>query len=359
MRILWFNWRDKKNPDAGGAEVFTHEVMRRLAERGHGITLFTAAFPGCLNKEILDGVEIVRMGGRFGVYKNARKFYEMKGEQYDIVVDEINTRPFMTPKFIGKNKKLVALFHQLAKEFWFYETRFPVNYLGYYILERMWLANYKDVPIITVSNSSKEDLDKLGFTRIMMVPQGLSIIPSSEVPMKASAPTIVFIGRMKKAKLPQHALDAFALIKKEIPESRMQVIGDGYLRAELEKRYSDNNVKFYGYIEPELKHKILAEAHLILMPAVREGWGLVVTEANAYGTPAVAYNVPGVRDSVQDGQTGILTKENNPVQMAHAAIELLKNKKELDRLSSNALNHSRQFNWDSTANRFEELLAGL
>ena len=47
MDVLWFNWRDIKNPEAGGAEIYTHEIAKRLAEKGHSVTVFTSEFKGC------------------------------------------------------------------------------------------------------------------------------------------------------------------------------------------------------------------------------------------------------------------------------------------------------------------------
>lgn len=357
MRVLWFNWRDIKNPDAGGAEVFTHEVAQRLVGKGYNITLFTAEFPGCSLNENINGVKIVRRGGRYKVYAKAAEYYKNHNNDYELVIDEINTRPFLTPKFV-KNKSIIALFHQMAREFWFYETPFPLNYIGYYYLEKKWLSNYKDVPTITVSHSSKKDLEEMGFRRIFVVPEGLNVKPMADVPQKELEPTIIFIGRMKKAKLPQHALKAFSFIKKEIPETKMWVIGDGYMLSEL-KEMNIQGVTFYGHVGSELKYELMRKAHVALVPAVREGWGLVVTESNAMGTPAVAYNVHGLRDSVQDDQTGILVKVNTPEQLAAETIALLRDKERLTKLSYNALKYSRGFSWDNTANAFDEIIKSL
>jgi len=74
-RILWFNWRCWVNPEMGGAEVFTREVARRLVRAGHEVTLFTSEFPGCRREEVLDGVRVVRAGGRYTVYLRAWRYY--------------------------------------------------------------------------------------------------------------------------------------------------------------------------------------------------------------------------------------------------------------------------------------------
>jgi glycosyltransferase involved in cell wall biosynthesis len=357
LRVLWFNWRDIKNPNAGGAEVFTHQVMYRLAQKGHELTLFSAQFPRGLKRESIDGVEIIRDGGRYMVYNKAKKYYNKYGHTYDLVIDEINTRPFLTPKFV-KDKPILAIFHQLAREFWFYETHFPLNYIGFYYLEEKWLSYYKNISTATISNSSKEDLEAIGFRKIFIVPMGLDVPPLIELSQKEFSPTVVFIGRLKKAKLPHHALEAFLMIKKEIPDAKMWIIGDGYMRHELEKA-NVKDVKFYGHINNELKFEMLSKAHLVLVPAVREGWGLVVTESNAMGTPVVAYNVPGLRDSVKDHQTGLLLKENSPDNLARAAISLLQDNERLHKFSSSALASSKHFSWDNTANMFDKVITEM
>ena len=357
MRILWFNWRDIKHPDAGGAEVFTHETMRRLVKKGYDMTLFTARFPDGLTQEEVDGINVIRCGSRYTVYGKAAQYYNKYRDKYELVIDECNTKPFLTPKFV-KEKPILALFHQLAREIWFYEMPFPLNYIGYYYLEWKWLSYYKNIPAGVVSNSTKKDLEKFGFKKIFIVPEGLSVTPVSEVQQKAPNPTIVFIGRLKRHKLPHHAIRAFSTIKKEIPDAEMWIIGEGYMRKELEK-FDLTGVTIYGHVENKLKYELLRRAHLVLVPAIREGWGLVIIESNAMGTPAVAYDVPGLRDSVKDGETGLLVKENCSDSLAKFAISLLTNHENLSKFSSNALAFSKQFNWDNTSNEFDRIIRNI
>jgi glycosyltransferase involved in cell wall biosynthesis len=337
--------------------VFTHEVMRRLVKKRYDMTLFSAQFSNTLRNEEIDGVKIIRDGGKYTVYDKARIHYNNYKDNYDFVIDENNTKPFLTPKYV-KEKPILALVHSLAREGWFYETYFPLNYIGYYFLESKWLSYYKDIPTATVSNSTKEDLEALGFKKIFLVPEGLSVTPLPKVPDKASVPTIVFVGRLKRNKLPHHAIQAFSIIKKAIPDAKMWVIGDGYMRKELEK-FNINDIIFYGRVKDELKHELLSKSHLVLVTGVREGWGLVVVESNAMGTPAIAYNVPGLRDSVRDGETGLLVKENTPSCLAHTAISLLKDQQLLSKFSSNALAFSKQFSWDNTASAFDNIIKNI
>lgn len=125
------------------------------------------------------------------------------------------------------------------------------------------------------------------------------------------------------------------------------MVGDGKMRKKLEDNKPDD-VTFFGYVEGNRKHELMSRAHAILVPGVREGWGLVVTEANAMGTPAIGYNVHGLRDSIRDGDTGLLCQPN-PEAMAGKAIELLNDNDLQKRLSKDALEDSRKFNWDISA----------
>jgi glycosyltransferase involved in cell wall biosynthesis len=357
VRVLWFNWRDLKNPDAGGAEVFTHEVMIRLAKMGHEITLFCPLFPNATPTEKIDGIEIIRSGGVFTVYLKAKQFYNKNKDRYDLVIDEINGKPFLSPKIVG-DKPVLVLFHQLIHDIWFYETHFPLNWLCYYYLEKKWLSTYKNTPAITVSPSSKEDLEKHGFNKVSIVTVGVNTKPLENVAQKEFEPTVVYLGRLKRHKMPDHALKAFTMIKNELPHAKMWVIGDGDMREEL-KLMNIQDVVFYGHIKDELKYDLLRKAHLLLVPSLREGWGLVVTEANAMGTPAIAYDSPGLRDSVVDEKTGILVKDKTPQNLASSALALLKNPDLLKIFSDNALIFSRRFSWDNTAEEFDKIIKRL
>lgn len=350
MNILIYNWRDIKNPDAGGAEVFTHENARRWVEHGHVITWFTSSFPDCKKEEVVDGIKIIRAGGKYTVYLKAKEYYKkyFSKQGFDIVIDEINTVPFFTPEFVNNGEKVVTLIHQLAREFWFYETRFPINYMGRYFFEDRWLKKYRDIPTITVSESTKKDLMDSGFKHVSIVPEGINFKPLEKVGEKEIYPTLIFVGRLKKAKLPDHAIHAFKLIKEKVNNAKLWVVGDGYYRNELEK-INCEGVEFFGRVSTDKKLKLMSRAWAILVPGIREGWGLIVTEANAMGTPAIGYNVPGLRDSI--GDTGILC-DNNPEAMAQRAVELLQDDVLREKLSREALARAGEFNWDRSSEEF-------
>jgi len=359
MNILVFNWRDIKNPSAGGAEKYIHEIFKRLSNKSNKITLLTSAFKGCRKKEIIDGIKVIRIGGRYSVYLKARKYYQkyLSKNNYDLIIDSINTIPFFTPDFI-KDKNIISIIYQLAREFWFYETKFPINLVGYHLLENWWLKRYTNIPVITISDSTKEDLASLGFKSIYIVPIGLSVEPLEKLKAR-NKDILLFIGRLTKAKKPFDIIKAFSLVAGKFPDSELLIMGRGYLEQRLRKYCKvlgcDSKVKFLGFLSEEDKTKIIRKAKLLLVAGVREGWGMTVTEANASGIPAIGYNIPGIRDAIIDGKTGLLS-DPNPILMAEKIIEVLECPNLYNRLTINALEYSKRFSWDVSAKKFNELI---
>ncbi len=194
MRILAYNWRDLAHPRAGGAEVYLQSVAREWAKDGHEVTIFSAAVAESPASEMVDGVRIIRRGGRIGVYREARRFWEREAAgQYDLVVDCVNTRPFLCPRFV-RGVPVVALIHQVAREVWRYEVPWPISLLGRYVLEQAWLRTYRDVPVVTVSESSKESLADYGLRRITVVPEGWSRPPRPRSRRSPSRPSSLSVG---------------------------------------------------------------------------------------------------------------------------------------------------------------------
>jgi glycosyltransferase involved in cell wall biosynthesis len=349
MRILWFSWRDIKNPEAGGAEVFAYEVARRLVESGNVVTLFTSAYPGCRREEEIDGIRVIRDGGRYSVYWRARGHYSasLSKEGFDLVVDEINTVPFFAPKFV-KGERIIAMIHQLAREYWFYETPFPINQIGYHLLEERWLRNYAKIPTITVSESTKRDLVNLGFKYIHVVTEGLNFNPPKEIPEKEGHPVVVYVGRLKRAKRPDHAIKAFKMVKERLPDAELWMIGDGNFRWQLEGMVK-MGVRFFGHLPNRERRELLKRTWVMVNPGIREGYGLNVIEANALGVPCVAYDVPGLRDSVKDGGTGFLVRSGDVLALSESILKILENYSLRMELSSRSLEYARGFNWDRTS----------
>ncbi|MHB1931331.1 MAG: glycosyltransferase family 4 protein [Acidimicrobiales bacterium] len=300
MRVLILSWRDLRHPLAGGSEVYAQSLARHWAASGNQVTFFCAAVAGEPADETVDGYRLVRDGTRMSVYRQARAWYRREGRgSFDVVLDVVNTRPFLTPRWIN-DTPTVALIHQVCREIWRYEAPLPVAVVGRYWLEPRWLAAYKDTPTLTVSESSRASLEAYGLRRIAVVPEGVdppAIPPLRDGVGKEATPTLIWVGRMSANKRPDHALEALGLLRQKLPDAQLWMVGDGPLRPSLESR-APAAVRFYGRVDQDVKQDLTARAHVLVATSVREGWGLIVSEAAMLGTPTVAYDVPGLRDSV-------------------------------------------------------------
>jgi glycosyltransferase involved in cell wall biosynthesis len=357
MKILIFNLRDIKNPNVSGAEIFTHEIAKRWFISSNKVTLIASGFKGGKKREKVDEVEIIRLGNMYSVYWLAKKYYKKHLEgKYNVIIDEYTYRPFITPRFV--KEPIIFLAHELAREKWFYETPFPLSYIGYHFLEPGWLKNYANIPTITVSNSTKQDLREIGFKKVYIAPEGINFKSLDKIPEKEKDPTLLFVGLLKKANLADHAIKAFRLISKEFPMAKLWIVGRGAQLKKLKKLAMGLNIAFFGYVSEEKKLELMSKAHVLLVPAVKEGWGLIVTEANACGTPAIGYNVHGLRDSIRNRETGLLT-EINPRALAEATIAFFNDEELRQKLTENALEWSKSFSWDKTAEEFMDVMKGV
>ncbi len=362
MKILILNWRDFKSPFAGGAERFTFEHARRWVKAGCEVTWFASDFGNCPKEEVIEGIKIIRRGTEITVPYHAFRYYKkFFRNKFDLVIEEINTMPFLTPLYIRGRK--VTLFHQLAKEIWFYETFFPLSLIGF-IFEYFYLKIYRDIPAITISESTKKDLFDLGFREeIYLLPQGIAFKPLIERPPKAAEPTLIYVGRLRRSKRVHHIIQAMTIIKKTIPNIRLHIVGSESKAAYANKinslidRYKlRDNVVFHGFTDEATKKNLLKEAHALVVASVREGWAVVVSEANALFTIAIGYNIRGLRDSIRDGRTGILTKKNNTTSLAEAILEFFANADEQERLSKNASEWVKDLTWDRSAEESLKLI---
>jgi glycosyltransferase involved in cell wall biosynthesis len=294
MRILLLNWRDLKHPSGGGAEVWAHQVAEGLVRLGHSVTFFASAVEGAPETEIMNGVRMVRGGGRFGVYRAAKNFYVNNRNDFDVILEEINTRPFFAHKW--GSTPVVPMIHQVAKDVWRYEAPFPLSAVGRYFLEPRWLRKFSNRKVMTLSPSSAVSLEEYGIYHSVVVLPGSddTEVRKSE---KNTVPTVVFLGRLVASKRPDHAVEAFRILKKKFPSAEMWIMGSGPMSKKLEKNLPAG-VTILGHVPWDERQQRLASAHVLVATTVREGWGLNVSEASAVGTPCIGYDSPGLRDSI-------------------------------------------------------------
>jgi glycosyltransferase involved in cell wall biosynthesis len=333
-----------------------------LVEAGSEVEWFTASFPGASAEEVVNGVRIVRGGRQWTVHMHAFRRYRgrLRGH-FDLVIDEINTIPFFTPLWAGI--PTCVMIWQLAKEVWWYESRFPVNAIGY-ALEPLYLRVYRQTPVLTFSESTMADLRGLGFRAdITVVPVGVEPIEAPDGP-KSAEPSFIYVGRLAPSKRVHEILEAFALFRQVHGTGRLLLVGNGpkpYVRRldRLAARLGiADSVEHCGWLQGPAKQRRMAEAHALLMASAREGWGLVVTECNLCGTPAVVYDVPGLRDSVRHLQTGLVVRPS-PAQLAEGMLQLTGDPDLYQRLREEAQRWSQTFTYEAGFRVVREAILGL
>lgn len=318
MKIVLFNWRCRAHPAKGGAEVFTEEILQRWAAYGHDVTLFSSAVDGFDDVSWANGIRHVRRGSRWTVYREAQRWWREIGahEGIDLVIDEVNTRPFLCHQWVGSTPHIV-LMHQLAKDVWNYEMPLPAALVGRHLLEPRWLRSLRYTPVMTVSDSSRESMIAAGLQRIVVVPEGIDDAPVAEVTVKNDRPSVVFVGRMASNKRPDHAVAAVEIARRLVPDLQLDLVGEGPLRQKLAER--GDHVIAHGFVSAADKRRIVSKAHVQVVTSVREGWGLIVDEAALLGVPSIGYDVAGLRDSLRAAGGRIVAPR--PEALAEALIE--------------------------------------
>ncbi len=361
MNILVFSWRDPKHPLAGGAEQVMHEHMKGWVAKGHSVTLFASYQDGLREEESLDGIKIIRNGSQYLGVQVAGFFYYLKNRKnFDFVVDQFHGIPFFTPLFVSKPK--LAVIQEPAREVWFTNPLpTPLNWLvgllGY-LLEPAIFLLYKNTYFMTGSASAKGEVAELGIPvkKITVVPHGVILAgKATDIRSKMSdVKTVTYLGIISKDKGIEDALHAFSLLK-DFGKYRFWVTGraetksyEGRIKRLTKKLGLLGSVKFWGHVSNKKKFELLAKTDILINPSIREGWGLVNIEANSVGTPVVAYNSAGLVDSVSDGQSGIITRENSPSILAEEIESLLNDTAKYKKLSEGAVRWSKNFDWDKS-----------
>jgi glycosyltransferase involved in cell wall biosynthesis len=152
-------------------------------------------------------------------------------------------------------------------------------------------------------------------------------------------------------------------VLKEVPDLKVVVVGEGDDRPRLERIANvlklGQVVTFTGYLPEQEMVELLQKVWFNVAASIKEGWGLVATEANACGTPVIASNVPGLRDSVREGETGLLYPYGDVDALSASMVRLLKDTKLRDELGRNALAYAAEFTWDKAATGTLEVLMGV
>lgn len=364
MRLLVVNWQDRLNPQAGGAETHLHEIFGRLARRGHDVTLLVAGWDGAPVRDRVDGMEVHRTGGRYTFNIAAPVYYRrrLSKDPFDVMVEDLNKVPLFSP--LWASHPLALLAHHLFGVTAFQEASLPLA-TATWLMERPLGRTYRRVPSMAVSRSTALDLRERGLpeSSITVIPNGVDLDRCSPGAEPFEGPTILYLGRLKRYKRIDLPIRAVAALRAEGSAVRLVVAGTGdhgdALRALVDELDVAEGVEFRGYVSEEEKLELFRRAWVHVLTSPKEGWGITNLEAAACGTPTVASDSPGLRDSVVDGETGFLVPHGDVGALAERIQRILGDEALRARMGSAARTFAERFSWDRAATDTEEFLAAV
>lgn len=353
------------HPAAGGAEKHLHRIFSLIVQMGHQVVLLTTSFSGAREREVVDGIQVVRKGSdllfQLTVAVNIRKLD--REFNFDVVLEDLNKLPLFTP--LLQKKPVVVQMHHLWRSSIFHEAFFPVAF-GVWLFERIIPWFYRKEPFIVVSPSTKRELCELGVDedRVAVIyngsddctdENGADALEGSDI----DAPYFLWLSRVHRYKGIWTALEAFEEFARKHQDVKLVVAGDGPLLKDipawLETHGLKERVVLTGYVSTARKRALLKNAVALLQTSFKEGWGLTVVEAAKLGTTTVACDVPGLRDSVRNGETGLLFPAGDKVACAFEMDRVYSDDDLRTRLEEEARSYSDEFRWDTAA----ELTANL
>jgi glycosyltransferase involved in cell wall biosynthesis len=356
LRIVFLVWRDTSHPDGGGSEVYVEHMARWLAAQGHDVSIICAAHKNAPADEVRDGVRYRRRGGWLSVYPRGLQYLLSRaGRAAEVVIDVQNGIPFCTP--LVRRRGLTILVHHVHREQWQIIYPGPRGRIGWFIESQLAPRLYRRTGYVTVSQSSRHDLAAIGVDadRVQVIHNGIDVPHPSRQSPRSTTPRLCVLGRLVPHKQVEHALAVLAELAPELPELQLDIIGDGWWRAELHAEARrlgvEAQVVFHGHVSDADRDRLLDESWLMLAPSVKEGWGIAIMEAAAHAVPTIAYaTAGGVTESVEDGVTGILVDDLAGLT-AHTRLLLSDDEARLN-LGKAARARAESFDWPTSTAAF-------
>jgi len=372
MNILIINWRSIKDPLSGGAEIATFETAKIWTKK-HGAKVFwiSPKYKKEINNETIKDIKFIYLGMPFSKSLLSFTFqflwfylavifcyFQHFRGRVDVVIDQIHGIPYLAPLYVKETT--VAFIHEIAGDIWDHQFPFPINFLGKTLEKVLLRFFYQKTIFVARSWSTKTDLIRLGLPskNIKIVSSGVSMPLTNKI-VKEEQFTVIFLNRLVKMKGTERAIKVFDLLRKKLPEAKMWIVGqaDKEYQKKLENLCQElkikNSVIFFGFVPEEKKIDLLSRAHVLINTSYKEGFGMVNIEANRRGTPVVAFDVAGNRDSIKHGINGYLIENDNLNTMVKA---LLRVKEQKETLQKSAWNYSKNFKWEKRADEFLAIL---
>ncbi len=358
--VVILNWRDTRNPEGGGSELYVERIAAGLAAQGRPVTMVCASWPGAPREEHRDGIRILHRGSRLTVYLWAALLY-LSGRvgPHDVVVDVQNGLPFFSAVYA--RRPVVVLCHHVHREQWRVLFPTPVARLGWWVESRLAPRLYRGCRYVTVSESTRQELVGLGVAAasVRIVRNGTDLPAPGGPDAKTPFPSICVLGRLVPHKRVELALEAAARIRRDAPDLRVFVAGQGWweprVRQAVTRLGLDGAVRLFGHVDEPTKHALLARSWVLAMPSLKEGWGLAVMEAAGHGTPAVGFrSAGGLAEAIVDGETGLLA--DDPDELARQLARVVTDHHLRERLGTAARARAARFTWQAATQAFATVL---
>lgn len=351
-RVHVLAWRDLVDIEAGGSELHADRILQLWAEAGLEITMRTSYAQGHPERARRSGYRVIRRSGRFGVFPNA-VLSEIAGRhgRRDGLVEIWNGVPFLTP--IWARGPRIAWIHHVHREMWSMVLQPSLARAGRTFEHRVAPPFYRRTPIVTLSNSSQSEIvDYLGLPaeNISVVHPGIDdfFAPGEQ---RSATPLMLAVGRLMPSKAFDQLIRIASDLKAEVPQLQLVIAGEGYqkpmLEAQIAQLDASSWIRLAGRVSDEELRTLYRRAWVVTSASLAEGWGMTLTEAAACGTPAVATDIAGHRDSIDVGRSGLLGSD--PRELREQLSAVLTDDALRARLSDGALAHAATLRWSSTA----------
>jgi glycosyltransferase involved in cell wall biosynthesis len=342
-RLLFVAWRDLANRRAGGSEVLVDRLAAGMAARGDRVSLM------CGGPSAQRPYDVIRSGGTYSQFARAPLTYWRRLRDSDLVVEVCNGMPFLTPMWCGRPQ--ICLVNHVHTDLWRMMFPRPVAAFGQFVESRVMPWAHRDNLFLTVSNSTADALREIGVAddRIRQICNG--VVQPDPLTPRSPEPLFLALGRLTEYKRIDMLLRLWERVR-QVVGGTLVIAGDGPERSRLQAM-ADHDVVFTGRVCEEEKHRLLCSAWMLLHPALVEGWGIVIAEAAIRGTPAVGFDVPGLRDSVVNGQTGLLVK--NEGQFASAWASLALDRRRTEAMGVAARDRAERLHWSEAVDGFADV----
>ena len=352
-------WRDLEDPASGGSEVHASIICGLWAQAGIDVTMRTCEATGKPRARVRDGYSVIRAGSRFGVFPRAA-VAEMRGlhGHADALVEIWNGMPFASPIWWPKRKPHNVWIHHVHGAMWTMMLG-KIGHLGILLEERIAPIFYRKTPIVTLSQSSKDELVSLKFpaANITIVPPGINphFTPGGT---KSPEPLLVAVGRLAPVKRVHLVIEAMIRVRQHVPGARLVIVGEGGRRGALSEQIAAAGAQDYitlaGHVSEQELIELYRSAWVVTSGSEREGWGMTLTEAAACGTPSVVTNISGHCDAVVDGVSGLLADVDTTSgidldPLVDKLITVLTDDALREDLAGGALRRADEFSWSHTA----------